>query len=170
MATTIEPTATDAAAKRTFKGTLRVVDPSPLNWLFITWNTMEEPIRTDHDGRAVYSMATGHRYSNGGKTIEMDVRKGNLFQNGEPCTAHHIKLAFDEMQRWEAPHPPGTWLNFPPESFAEVINDYTIHFHLPEPDGLALAKMRGFHVPSTSFWTDGPGFGYKREASGNGNW
>ena len=25
-------------------GTLHVVHPSPLNWLFITWNTMEEPI------------------------------------------------------------------------------------------------------------------------------
>ena len=28
-------------------GTVHVIDPSPLNWLFITWNTMEEPIRID---------------------------------------------------------------------------------------------------------------------------
>ena len=34
-------------------GTLLVVDPSPLNWLFITWNTMEEPIRVDEDGHVV---------------------------------------------------------------------------------------------------------------------
>jgi hypothetical protein len=26
------------------------VDPNPLNWLFITWNTMEEPVRTDPQG------------------------------------------------------------------------------------------------------------------------
>ena len=121
MATMAESKLPDAGVR--FTGTLRVVDPSPLNWLFITWNTMEEPIRTDHDGRAVYSMATGHRYSNGGKTLEMDVRKDGVFQNGEPLTAHHIKLAFDEMQRWEAPHPPGTWLNFPIESIAEVIDE-----------------------------------------------
>jgi hypothetical protein len=31
-------------------GTIHVVDPSPLNWLYITWNTMEEPIRMDEDG------------------------------------------------------------------------------------------------------------------------
>ncbi|GAC1444596.1 MAG: hypothetical protein NVS2B8_20190 [Vulcanimicrobiaceae bacterium] len=162
--------AVPTAQKRVPVGTLNVVDPSPLNWLFITWNTMEEPIRTDHDGRAVYSMATGHRYTHGGKTLEIDVRSDVQFQNGEPLTAQHIKRAFDEMQRWEAPHPPGTWLNFPPESVAEVVNDHKIRFNFPEPDGLALAKMRGFHVPSMSFWSEGPGFGYTREGSGNGNW
>ncbi len=29
--------------QRTPVGTINVVDPNPLNWLFITWNTMEEP-------------------------------------------------------------------------------------------------------------------------------
>ena len=32
---------------------LNVVDPSPLNWLFITWNTMREPIRTGERGHIV---------------------------------------------------------------------------------------------------------------------
>ncbi len=170
MATIDAQAAPAKTERRTPVGTLNVVDPSPLNWLFITWNTMEEPIRTDHRGRAVYSMATAHRYLDDGATLEMDVREGVSYQNGEPLTAHHIKLAFDEMQRWEAPHPPGTWLNFPSESIAEVVNDHCIRFHFPEPDGLAIAKMRGFHVPSRSFWTKGPGFGYAREGSGNGNW
>ena len=93
-------TATQAATPATRRktvGTLRVVDPSPLNWLFITWNTMEEPIRTDHDGRAVYTMAESHRYLNDGKTLELTVRKDVVFQNGEPMTAQHIKRGFDEM-------------------------------------------------------------------------
>jgi hypothetical protein len=34
-------------------GTVQVVDPHPLNWLFITWNTMEEPVRTDERGHIV---------------------------------------------------------------------------------------------------------------------
>src|SRR5207249_2889007 len=38
-------------------GTINIVDPSPLNWLFITWNTMEEPIRIDEDGRTVFALA-----------------------------------------------------------------------------------------------------------------
>lgn len=91
------------------------------------------------------------------------------YRNGEPLTAHHFKLGF-EMQRCEAPHPPGTWLNCPPESVAEVVNDHCIRFHFPESDGLVLAKMRGFGVPGRSFWTERPGFGCAREGSGNGHW
>jgi hypothetical protein len=34
-------------------GTVNVVDPHPLNWLYITWNTMEEPVRTDEKGNIV---------------------------------------------------------------------------------------------------------------------
>lgn len=26
-------------------GTIHVVDPHPLNWLFLTWNTTEQPVR-----------------------------------------------------------------------------------------------------------------------------
>src|SRR4051812_19376962 len=38
-------------------GTVHVFDPHPLNWLFITWNTMEEPVRTDHEGHIVLALA-----------------------------------------------------------------------------------------------------------------
>jgi len=41
--------------------TVRVVDPSPVNWLSITWNTMEEPNRVDHAGMAQPSLAAGWR-------------------------------------------------------------------------------------------------------------
>ena len=38
---------------RTLVGTVNVVDPHPLNWLYITWNTMEEPVRTEEKGNIV---------------------------------------------------------------------------------------------------------------------
>ena len=132
-------------------GTINIVDPSPLNWLFITWNTMEEPIRIDEEGRTVFALAESAEWPDE-KTLELRLRRGVRFQDGEPFTAHAIKLNFDEMQRWAVPHPPGTWLNFPPESVAEVIDDHTIRFHFPGPDGLAVGKMRGFHIASTAFW------------------
>ena len=106
-------------------GTINVVDPSPLNWLFITWNTMEEPIRIDEDGRTVFALAESADWPDE-KTLELRLRKGVRFQDGEPFTAHAVKLNFDEMQRWAAPHPPGTWLNFPPDSVADVVDDHTI--------------------------------------------
>ena len=106
----------DAPAKPHWRapvGTINVVDPSPLNWLFITWNTMEEPIRTDEQGNIVYALATDARWLDD-HTLELALRQGVRYQDGEPFTAHNIKQNFDEMQRWASPHPPGTWLNFPP--------------------------------------------------------
>ena len=149
-------------------GELHVVDPSPLNWLFITWNTMEEPIRVDEDGRIAFALATDARWSDE-RTLELDLREGVRFQDGEPFTARNVKQNFDEVQRWAAPHPPGTWLNFPPESVAEVVSDHRIRFRFPRPDGVAIGKMRGFHIASPSFWHE-HGFGYKKTGSGEGHW
>src|SRR2546429_1904758 len=70
-------------------GTIYAYDPSPLNWLFITWNTMEEPIRVDQDGRVVNALATGARWPDD-HTLELDLRTGVRFQDGEPFTAHNI--------------------------------------------------------------------------------
>jgi hypothetical protein len=52
---TSQPTqqATAESAEKVPVGTINVVDPHPLNWLYITWNTMEEPVRTDERGHMV---------------------------------------------------------------------------------------------------------------------
>ena len=42
--------------------TVTVVDPSPVNWLSITWNTMEEANRVDHEGMGQPSLAAGWRW------------------------------------------------------------------------------------------------------------
>jgi hypothetical protein len=54
-------------------GTIYVYDPSPLNWLFTTWNTMEEPIRVDQDGRVVNALATGASWPDD-HTLELELR------------------------------------------------------------------------------------------------
>lgn len=150
------------------EGTTYVYDPSPLNWLFVTWNTMEEPIRVDEDGRVKYALATDSEWIDN-CTLQLTLRQGVRFQDGEPFTAHNIKQNFDEMQRWTAPHPPGTYLNFPPASVCEVVDDYTVRFHFPSPDGLAIAKFRGFHIASSAFW-ENLGFGYQKIGTGDGHW
>ena len=168
--TAVQDAPAQAATKIIPQGTINIVDPSPLNWLFITWNTMEEPVRTDQDGRIVYALAESSEWLDD-TTLELKLRAGVRFQNGETFTAEHIKINFDQMQQWAAPHPPGTWLNFPPESVAEVVDDLTLRFHFPGPDGLAIGKMRGFHITSKEFWgPNGPGFGYKKFGSGDGHW
>src|SRR5438105_2695747 len=127
---------------RTPVGTIHVVDPHPLNWLYITWNTMEEPVRTDAAGHLVGAAMEGSRWIDE-RTLEVHMRRGVRFQDGELCTAHSFKRAFDEVQRWPAPHPPGTSLNFHPSTRLELIDDYQLRMHFPEPDGLVLGwKLR----------------------------
>jgi len=149
-------------------GTVRISDPHPLNWLFITWNTMEEPVRTDHEGYTVMALADSAEWRDD-RTLEVKVRPGTVFQDGEPCTAQSIKQNFDEVQRWAAPHPPGTYLNFHPDARCDVEDELTCVFRFPVPDGLALGKFRGFHIASSSFWLT-HGFGYKKTGSGEGHW
>ena len=71
-------------------GTINIVDPSPLNWLFITWNTMEEPVRTDEEGRIVLALAESARWADR-QTFELTLRKGIRFQDGEPFNAEAVK-------------------------------------------------------------------------------
>lgn len=154
--------------QRTPVGVINIVDPNPLNWLFITWNTMEEPVRTDERGHITGAVMKDSRWVDE-TTFEVDVREGLRFQDGEELTARHVKRAFDEVQRWKAPHPPGTYLNFHPEAVAEVVDDYKVRISFPEPDGLVLGKFRGMHVPSTRFWEE-EGFGYRKIGTGEGHW
>jgi ABC-type transport system substrate-binding protein len=129
---------------------------------------MEEPVRTDHDGHTVPALAEGATWREDG-AFEIKVRAGARFQDGTPCTAHSIKQNFDEVQQWAAPHPPGTFLNFHPDTECLVEDERTCVFRFPVPDGLVMAKFRGFHIASPSFWLE-HGFGYKRTGSGEGHW
>ncbi len=63
-------------------GTIHVVDPNPLNWLFITWNTMEEPVRTTPDGRLVGAAMESSRWIDE-TTFEVKLRQGIRFQDSE---------------------------------------------------------------------------------------
>ncbi len=83
-------------------GTVHVVDPSPLNWLYITYNTVEELVRVSPEGITVPAAMKGYRWKDD-RTLEVDLREGNRFQDGEPLTAATVKRAFDEVFRWEAP-------------------------------------------------------------------
>ena len=44
--------------------TVTVVDPSPVNWLSVTWNTMEEANRVDMNGKEQHSLATAWKWVN----------------------------------------------------------------------------------------------------------
>lgn len=149
-------------------GTVHVVDPHPYNWLYITYNTVEELVRVDTDGALRPAAMKTYRWADD-RTLEVEVRDGERFPDGELLTAPTVQRSFDEQMRWRAPHPPGTQFNPDPRTRCEVTGERTLRFHYPAPDGLALGKLRATHVMSTRFWNE-VGFGYMRNKSGEGHW
>jgi ABC-type transport system substrate-binding protein len=150
------------------RGRVRVVDPSPLNWLYITYNTVEEPVRVTHRGKVRPAAMRGYRWR-GRRTLEIRVRPGDRFADGTTLTADSVRRALEEQFRWEAPHPPGTHFHIDRRSRVEIVDAHTVRLHMPEVDGLVLGKLRATHVMSDRFWAD-LGFGYARNRSGEGHW
>ena len=124
-------------------GTVHVVDPSPLNWLHITYNTVEKLVRITTQGKIRPAAMRRYRWAD--------------------------ERSFGEVMRWAAPHPPSTHFNLDPRTSCGVTGEYSVRFHLPEPDGLTLGKLRAMHIMSTLFW-EKIGFGYERNGTGEINW
>lgn len=149
-------------------GTVKVVDPSPSNWLWITYNVVEELVRVDGDGTIEPAAMSRYRWVDD-TTLEVVLREGNRFPDGTLLTSASVRQAFEEMFRWDSPHPPGTHFNLDPRTTLEVVDEGTVRFHLPEPDGFALGKLRAMHLMTDRFWQE-LGFGYLRHLSGEGHW
>lgn len=154
--------------RRTPVGAVRVCDPSPLNWLYITYNTVKELVRADASGANVPAAMKTFKWADA-RTLDVALRAGNRFSDGEPFTAQTVRTAFDEMTRWQAPHPPGTHFNHPRGTTGEVTGEFPVRFRFLETDGPAPGKFRAMHLMSSSFWA-GPGFGYARSGTGEGRW
>ncbi len=150
------------------ENTVTIVDPSPVNWLSITWNTMEELIRVDEKGNPQPALAESWKWIDP-NTIEFKLRKDVTFQDGEKFDANVFRKSFDEVQKWENPHPPGAFLNFDKNTKLEVVDDYTVRFIFPETDGAAMMKFRGMHVGSSAFW-DKLAFVDPETKSAEGHW
>ena len=135
------------------RGELRVVDKHPWNWSWIVLNVFEHLIELDKDGKPVPRLATAWRWVND-RTLEMPLRQGVKFQNGEAFDAEIVKLNWEENTRLRQPLAIGSFMNFKPGSRLEVIDSYTIRFVFPEPDGGALAKLRAVHIANRQFYRE----------------
>lgn len=149
-------------------GVIHVVDPSPLNWLYVLFNTMEEAVRASRTGRIIPSLSSKFEWIND-TTLELNLREGVYYHNGAPFTSENVRQNFNEVKRWIAPHPPGTWLNLPQGSSLEVLDSYTVRIHLSKKDGLAPGKLRAHHFANNLFWQT-IGFGYAKLGSAEGHW
>jgi ABC-type transport system substrate-binding protein len=141
------------------RGELRIVDKHPLNWVSITYNVFEHLMEVDKDGKLVPRLATGWRWLDA-RTLEVVLRQGVKFHNGEVFDAEIVQLNWEENTRLRQPFRPGTFLNFKPGSKLDILDPYTVRFVFPEPDGGALAKISFLHIGNRQFYRE-QGWGEK---------
>jgi peptide/nickel transport system substrate-binding protein len=132
------------------RGELRIVDKHPANWVSITLNIFDYLIGLDKDGKLVPRLATGWRWLDD-HTLEMKLRQGVTFHNGEVFDAEIVKLNWEENLGLKQPFVPGEYMNFKPGSRLEIIDPQTVRFIFPEPDGSALARFSALHMANRQF-------------------
>jgi ABC-type transport system substrate-binding protein len=135
------------------RGEIRVVDKHPLNWIWITMNVFEHLMELDKDGKLVPRLATSWRWLDE-LTLEVKLRQGVKFHNGERFDPEIVKLNWEENTRRRQPHIIGNYMNFKAGTKFEVVDPHTIRFVFPEPDGGALVKLSVMHIANRQFYRE----------------
>ena len=135
------------------RGELRIVDKSSVNWQYIVLNVFEHLVEFSKDGTLVPGLATSWRWLDD-RTLEVTLRQGVTFHNGEVFDAEIVKLNWEENLRLKQPFRPGTHMNFKPGTRLEILDAQTVRFHFPEPDGAALIRLASLHIGNQQFYTE----------------
>ena len=142
------PLAQELKGDRTPRGTLRVVDlwnvpPS------VMMNYAEGLVTLDKDNNFVPCLAEGWRWIDE-RTIEFRLRRGVSFHNGETFNAEVVRINWEAYKMLKTPWFP--FLTIPDGTVLEIVNEYTVRFTFPEPDGLALVKFSYFVQMAPAFF------------------
>lgn len=88
--------------------------------------------------KIIPALATGWKWSDDGKTLSMDLRKGVTFQDGEKFDAQAVKYNIERSQTL-----PESRRKSEVKSIAsvEVTGPYSVAFHLKGPDATLLAQL-----------------------------
>ena len=102
------------------------------------------------NGKLIYDLATGYQYSNGNRTVTIDLRPGVTFSDGSPLTASVVAWNWTRdlessctcAAEWiVARTNPKVTTSAPAASVIKVINPTTIQVNLAVPDGAFINQM-----------------------------
>jgi peptide/nickel transport system substrate-binding protein len=102
------------------------------------------------NGKLIYDLATGYKFSNGNKTVTIDLRPGVKFSDGSPLTAsvvawnwtRDLESACTCAAEWTVARTnPKVTTSAPAPSVIKVLNPTTIQVNLALPDGAFINQM-----------------------------
>jgi peptide/nickel transport system substrate-binding protein len=135
------------------RGELHIVDKHQGNWASLVFNVFEHLIELTPDGALVPRLATSWQWLDE-HTLEVTLRQGVTFHNGEVFDAEIVKLNWEENIQLRQPHRSGTYMNFKPGSRLEIVTPQIVRFIFPEPDGGALTKLVAMHMGNRQFYRE----------------
>src|SRR4051812_32720633 len=77
------------------RGELRIVDKNPSNFAWMAYNVFEHLIEADKDGKLVPGLAVSWQWRDD-RTLEVALRQGVQFHNGEVFDAEIVQLNWEE--------------------------------------------------------------------------
>lgn len=116
---------------------------------YLPWHVMEPlfyPALAE-DGKSwtlVNELAKEWRFADP-QTLEVQLEEGVMFHNGEELTAEHVKRAYDAIISADPPIRRTAVLK--PLGEAEVVDQHTIRWHMPEPNIAVLGAMYTLLIP-----------------------
>jgi peptide/nickel transport system substrate-binding protein len=102
-------------------------------------------------GKLIYDLATGYKYSNGNKTVTINLRPNVKFSDGSPLTADVVAWNWTRDLQSACTCAPTSWMvkrvnpknptSAPAPGVIKVINPTTIQVNLTVPDGAFINQM-----------------------------
>src|ERR1700744_2260938 len=103
------------------------------------------------NGKLIYDLATGYQFSNGNKTVTIDLRPGVKFSDGTPLTASVVAWNWTRDLESSCTCAPTAWqvaranpkvtTSAPAPGVIKVLNPTTIQVNLLQPDGAFINQM-----------------------------
>ncbi|HSH47392.1 MAG TPA: ABC transporter substrate-binding protein [Halomonas sp.] len=119
------------------------IDTFLVNWASVATNVYDGLTYRGPDLKLVPGLATQWEEFDDGRHIRFTLREGVTFHNGEAFNAEAVKFTFDRLLGEEGAQGPQR-SNYTAIENVEVIDDYTVDFHLSEPDPVLLTKLAGY--------------------------
>ncbi|WP_022872729.1 ABC transporter substrate-binding protein [Nesterenkonia alba] len=126
---------------------LDVQDWDPIATFALAWSTQatsvfEGLVHRDLDLELQPGLAEDWEYHDD-TTLEFQLREGVEFHNGEPFNADAVAYTFDRLLGEEGAQGPQQE-NYTAIEEVEVVDDYTVIFHLNTPDPVLLTNLSGY--------------------------
>ncbi|WP_099868145.1 ABC transporter substrate-binding protein [Pararhizobium haloflavum] len=119
------------------------IDTFLVNWASVATNIFDGLTYRGPDLELVPGLATEWEELDEGTRIRFTLREGVTFHNGEPFNAEAVRYTFERLLGEEGASGPQQ-SNYTAIEEVEVIDDYTVDFHLSEPDPVLLTKLAGY--------------------------